>query len=50
MLTGHPSGLSRDKSENIRHLQAFLRLVADYREAGKLEAKTVSRHCETVTV
>ncbi len=42
VLVGHPSGLTRNSSENIEHVRATLRYIADCQRAGTLKASTVS--------
>ena len=42
VLVGHPSGLTRNSTENIAHLRGLLSYIAECQQAGKLEALTVS--------
>lgn len=42
VLVGHPSGLTRNGTENIEHLRETLHYIADYQLAGTLKAYTVS--------
>lgn len=41
VLVGHPAGLSRGRSENVRHLESFLDRVDSRRERGEVEPVTV---------
>lgn len=47
VITGHPSGISRNGSESLKHLRPFLQSVADYQQAGVLEAVTVTEYLQT---
>jgi hypothetical protein len=46
VIVGHPSGLSREREENIAHLQTFLENAARYRDEGMLIFSTVSNYLE----
>lgn len=45
VVVGHPSGLDRDRSEHLRHLEAFLREVAERRDRGEVEPAMVAAAC-----
>jgi hypothetical protein len=42
ILVGHPSGLTRNNTENIEHLRDLLHELAEYQQSGSLVASTVS--------
>lgn len=46
VICGHPSGLSRNREENLDLLVGFLQKAADYQNRGTLKTKTVSQVIE----
>ena len=44
VITGHPSGLSRMKEENLSHLRILLQRIADHQARGKIESLTISEY------
>jgi Polysaccharide deacetylase len=44
VISGHPSGLSRQKEESLSCLTSFLEHVAELQAAGRIQARSVSEH------
>jgi hypothetical protein len=44
VIAGHPSALSRQRSESFAHFEPFLKHVADLQSSGKMKARTVTEH------
>lgn len=47
VISGHPSGLSRNGEESFQHFSFFMRRVAEYQKMGALATITVTEYLES---